>query len=199
MRRLFLVRHGETEGQSSIRLHGRSDVHLSDEGRAQVRRLGPRVATERFAAVVHSPLARAAESAAILLETIAEPPSIVEVEADFAEVDFGELEGMAVTDVEAQRPEWYRAWRADGVDGYPGGERIEDFAVRVAAGFVRVLERHPDGDLLVVAHKGVIKRGLVALRALGPAAVHDLKMDLGSLWVLRGHEEWVLELANVVG
>ncbi|MFN6195270.1 MAG: histidine phosphatase family protein, partial [Planctomycetota bacterium] len=33
------MRHGETEGQSSIRYHGRNDVALSDEGRAQIRAL----------------------------------------------------------------------------------------------------------------------------------------------------------------
>ena len=33
---LVLVRHGETEGESSIRYHGRNDVALSALGRAQM-------------------------------------------------------------------------------------------------------------------------------------------------------------------
>ena len=40
-RRIWLVRHGETEGQSSIRYHGSNDVPLSDVGRAQIRALAP--------------------------------------------------------------------------------------------------------------------------------------------------------------
>jgi broad specificity phosphatase PhoE len=33
---LLLVRHGETVGQSSIRLYGATDVALSDEGELQM-------------------------------------------------------------------------------------------------------------------------------------------------------------------
>ena len=43
-RRLWLVRHGETEGQSSIRYHGANDVPLSDVGRQQIRALLPLLA-----------------------------------------------------------------------------------------------------------------------------------------------------------
>ena len=37
LRRIVLVRHGETVGNSSLRFHGSSDVALSDEGREQMR------------------------------------------------------------------------------------------------------------------------------------------------------------------
>ena len=33
LNRILLVRHGETEGESSIRYHGSADVALSEEGR----------------------------------------------------------------------------------------------------------------------------------------------------------------------
>ena len=39
LRRLVLVRHGETDGHSSVRFHGSTDVDLSAEGRAQMRRV----------------------------------------------------------------------------------------------------------------------------------------------------------------
>ncbi|MCK5943216.1 MAG: histidine phosphatase family protein, partial [Planctomycetes bacterium] len=65
-RRLWLVRHGETEGQSSIRYHGSNDVPLSDAGREQIRALLPLLEGVAFERVVHSPLSRAAESAALL-------------------------------------------------------------------------------------------------------------------------------------
>ena len=37
----YLVRHGETAGESSVRYHGSNDVPLSAVGRQQVRRLVP--------------------------------------------------------------------------------------------------------------------------------------------------------------
>ena len=42
LRRIVLLRHGDTVGNSRERFHGSSDVALSDEGRAQVRAAGRR-------------------------------------------------------------------------------------------------------------------------------------------------------------
>ena len=37
LRRIVLLRHGDTVGESRIRFHGSGDVALSDEGRQQVK------------------------------------------------------------------------------------------------------------------------------------------------------------------
>ena len=66
-RRLWLVRHGETEGQSSIRYHGANDVPLSEVGRTQIRALLPLLAGVRPTMVAHSPLVRAAESEVLIV------------------------------------------------------------------------------------------------------------------------------------
>ncbi len=68
--RFFLVRHGETEGESSIRYHGATDVPLSDLGREQMRRAARAIAAPRdarpFSDVFSSPLIRASEGARII-------------------------------------------------------------------------------------------------------------------------------------
>ena len=65
--RFILVRHGETEGESSIRYHGRTDVALSELGRDQMRRVRRAIETSHgganFARVFSSPLVRASEGA----------------------------------------------------------------------------------------------------------------------------------------
>ena len=43
LRRILLVRHGETDGESSVRFHGSTDVDLSAEGREQAARAGRQV------------------------------------------------------------------------------------------------------------------------------------------------------------
>ena len=93
-RRLFLVRHGETEGQSSIRYHGRNDVLLSESGRQQARALLGPLAGIRPVAVVHSPLQRARESARILLAGLGLAEELLEEDEDLIEVAFGDIEGM---------------------------------------------------------------------------------------------------------
>ena len=54
-RRIYLVRHGETEGESSIRFHGSNDVPLSDHGRDQIAALSTPLRDARPIAVWTSP------------------------------------------------------------------------------------------------------------------------------------------------
>ena len=56
LERLILVRHGETEGQSSIRYYGATDIPLSELGREQVRRARELVAVQGFEVVWASSL-----------------------------------------------------------------------------------------------------------------------------------------------
>jgi serine/threonine-protein phosphatase PGAM5 len=63
MRLLYLVRHGEQEAAD----HGdHQDLGLSLLGREQARQLGSRLTNVPLDAIVHSPLPRAAETAAIV-------------------------------------------------------------------------------------------------------------------------------------
>lgn len=196
---MFLVRHGETVGESSIRFHGATDVALADVGRSQVQRLGPFVAEAEFAAVVHSPLSRARESAEILIAEMRRAPARVEVEDDFRELDFGRFEGMTVEEIEAAAPSWFVEWQAGRAKRFPDGDSIPEFRERVGAAFVRLVERYPAGDLLVVAHKGVLKNALATLCGHDFSQMRTWDMDLGSLWVLEFDGEWILRRSNVVG
>src|ERR1700693_6102263 len=92
---LVLVRHGETEGEASIRYHGRNDVELSELGRGQMiaarGEIGARFGGDTtFDHVFATPLSRAREGAQIIAGRDA---TIVTVE-DFLEVHFGLFEGL---------------------------------------------------------------------------------------------------------
>jgi broad specificity phosphatase PhoE len=152
LERLILVRHGETEGQSSIRYYGATDVPLSDLGREQVRRARERIAGEAFEVVYASSLSRAAESARILV-----PDWPIELEPDFREVDFGRWEGLTREEIAAADPELFAIWQRDLARfDYPGGERRADFRARIARGLDRLRASGAD-SALVVAHKGVVR------------------------------------------
>jgi probable phosphoglycerate mutase len=198
---LWLVRHGETTGNSAERYFGRTDVPLADAGRRQVRRLVPFLAAGHFDVVVHSPLSRATESARILLDGLRHEPARVESESAFREVDFGDLEGKSAVEIEAEQPEWYRRWQVGDVEGYPGGETLVGFASRIGAGIDDVLRRFDAHDLLVVVHRGVIKAALVHLLKLPKPVIRSWSLDLGSLSVVVQDEDgrWLLDRYNVVG
>ena len=72
---LVLLRHGETVGQSSIRLHGATDVALSSVGEQQAQRAAAALAGRHFARVLCSPLQRARRTAEIVLAALTAPPA----------------------------------------------------------------------------------------------------------------------------
>ena len=152
LERIILVRHGETEGQSSIRYYGATDVPLSELGRAQVRQARAQLAEAAFEVVWASSLSRAAESARILA-----PDRPIRIEPDFREVDFGRWEGLTREEIAALDPELFAIWQRDLARfDYPGGERRADFRARIARGFERLCGSGAE-SALVVAHKGVVR------------------------------------------
>ena len=204
MRTLVLVRHGETVGNSSVRYHGRTDVELSELGRAQMRAarrwLQRRFGAARFAPVIASPLRRATEGASIVAGA---EMSIIEIE-EFVEVDFGRFEGLTAEEIRLRYPADFERWNSDPIDPgftYPGGESRAKFADRVERGINRLLEVIADAPAveeraaLVVAHRGVIR--IIANRLTGAEPV----IELGSIQVLRRDAmvgEWRAELIDVV-
>lgn len=202
VRRLWLVRHGETEGQSSIRYHGSNDVPLSDVGRAQIRALAPLLRDVSFSRLVHSPLSRAVESAQLLALAIGHHEPL-EVDERLREISFGTAEGMTREEIAARWPDFWSGYEAGRVDAFPGGEPRAGFAARVAAA-IDELARAAAGDVLVVAHRGIVKHALLAL--LHPAdfeAADDSSygVELGSLSVVRagpGAVGWQLEALSLL-
>lgn len=151
-RRIVLVRHGETDGASSVRYHGSGDVALSEEGREQMRRACVELNRVPFDVVVASPLQRAWQSAWILGRG-----APVRLEAELREVDFGRWEGRTREEIQESDPELFEAWQSGKEDfAYPGGESRAAFRERVRRGLARLLETEAR-NVLVVTHKGVIR------------------------------------------
>lgn len=151
-RRLVLVRHGETDGESSVRYHGSGDVALSEEGRDQMRGACVELNRVPFDLVVASPLQRAWQSAWILGRG-----APVRLESELREVDFGRWEGRTQEEIRESDPDLFEAWQSGKEDfAYPGGESRQAFRERVRRGLERLLAADAR-NVLVVTHKGVIR------------------------------------------
>jgi len=176
--KLWLVRHGRTEWSESGRHTGRTEVPLTDEGRAEARALAPALAQHKFALVLASPRARARQTAA----DAGFPDA--EVEPNLAEWDYGAFEGLTITAIrERGHPDWTIF-----TGPVPGGETLAQVAARAAEVLARA-ERAP-GDVLCFTH-GHMGRLLAAV-ALGvdPAFGAHLALDPAHVGVV-GHEHQV--------
>lgn len=152
LRRLVLVRHGESTGNSRERLIGSGDPELSEEGARQVRALGRTLGGQVLDLVVASPKRRAWQAARLIAD--GQP---VRLEHALREIDFGRWEGKTLAEVEASDPTRFKAWReAVSSFEYPGGEPRQAFRDRVAEGLARI-EASGATAAVVVTHKGVIR------------------------------------------
>lgn len=186
LRRLVLIRHGETDGQSSVRFHGSTDVPLSDLGRAQMREASLGLAREVFDLVVASPLQRAWEGARIL-----GGGAPVRLEAGLREIHFGRWEGLTKPEIEAGDPILYQDWQEKRAGfEFPGGEPRADFRKRVMLACERLVQSGAT-SALVVAHKGPIRTIAEELVGAplkdgepGLAAAVGLSLVVEGAWIL---------------
>src|SRR5947208_16695308 len=88
MRELWLIRHGETEWSLSGAHTGRTDIPLTDAGRAHAQAIGRKLAGRHFALVLSSPLGRALETC-----RLAGYGAAAQVDPNLREWDYGEYEG----------------------------------------------------------------------------------------------------------
>jgi broad specificity phosphatase PhoE len=144
--RIFaVVRHGATTWSDAGRHTGRTDVPLTEAGRAQAGALATVLSPHRFALVLTSPASRAVQTC-----ELAGFAGRAEVCPELAEWDYGAYEGKTTDEIRTERPGWL-LWR----DGVEGGESLDDLARRADA----VLEaaRSTEGDTLAFAHGHILR------------------------------------------
>ena len=157
---LFLIRHGRSDFDSNeLRESPRGwqwDPPLSEEGREQARLLTRRLRLmPDLAAVYCSPFRRALET----LAPFAEPTGThVNLDEDLGEAYLGQWENKSFEEILASDEQLLTKYRnQDAIWRHaPDAERIVDLRKRVATTVEGIIERHSEGNLLVVAHGGVI-------------------------------------------
>ena len=186
LRRIVMLRHGETVGNSSLRFHGAGDVPLSASGRAQVRAAARGLRQEVFDLVVASPLRRSWEAAALVAGG-----APVRIEDGLREIDFGRWEGLTAGEIELRDPVLYREWqsRSPGFE-FPGGELRAEFRERVLEAFERIA-RSGAKSALLVGHKGVIRT--IGEHLLGRPLPDDQPQIACAVGLFRGgNGSWLL-------
>jgi broad specificity phosphatase PhoE len=150
---IVVVRHGRTAWNATGRFQGRTDIPLDDEGRAQAGDVGRMLAGERFDAAVTSDLARARETAEIVL---GERDVALAIDPRWGEMRFGTWEGLTWSEIVARQPEL--AGRSSTSPRYytpPGGESFDELCARVAEALAALDARVHDGArALVATHAG---------------------------------------------
>jgi alpha-ribazole phosphatase len=153
--RVYLLRHGEVDGDSIGVLYGQMDVDLSEEGRKQSEAVAERMAAEKIEAVYSSDLRRAM----YLADRIAEKHGIepVRVEA-LRERDFGNWQGIPFEVLRMDHARELDAYYRNYPDyPIPGGENFTKFWTRIRPAYREILDKHPGQSIVIAAHSGVTR------------------------------------------
>lgn len=144
--RLFLaVRHGQSLFNVDKVVNGDPslDRGLSEQGIEDAERLAGQIAALPLDLVAVSPFPRALQTANIAL-TGRDVPHLVD--DDLGDVRIGELEGKTLDDYRAAPAHTNRKER------FPGGESLDEAALRYAGAFERLLGRN-EAVTLIVCHE----------------------------------------------
>jgi broad specificity phosphatase PhoE len=169
---IVLVRHGETEWSRDLRHTGRSDIPLTEKGRAEARILRSALAEWSFTRVLTSPLSRALETC-----RLAGLGDAAETTDALLEWDYGEYEGITTKEIRAGRPGWF-LWR----DGCPGGETADQVGARVDPLLAKL--KAEEGDVALFAHGHLLRVLTARWLGLPPQDGALFALSTGTLSVL---------------
>lgn len=183
MIKLWLIRHGMTEGNRYGRYIGVTDEPLCPEGRLMLER----VSYPAPEMVFSSPLLRCRETAGILF-----PEKELQIIPDLAECDFGDFENKNYKELSGN--EDYQAWiDSNGTLPFPGGESREEFRERSLRGFdlaaAKCIEEKKNCAALVI-HGGTIMN-IMAEYGIPARSFYDWHVKNGGGYLVEFEEtEW---------
>jgi ribonuclease H / adenosylcobalamin/alpha-ribazole phosphatase len=187
---IVMVRHGRTPLTEARQISGGDgeDPSLSELGQRDAQQVAREIANFGSSgtfgylptptAIVHSPMARATQTA----QAIASELGIAMTELEqLREIGFGEWDGLTNEEVFTVFEEQYTNWRGSYEVAPPGGESLKTFEARVNQSLDYILENHKGECVVVVAHVMPI-RGLLKIAndasiagfwrpSIGPASI----------------------------
>jgi probable phosphoglycerate mutase len=152
--RLIAIRHGETAWNVDTRLQGHLDIALNLKGVWQAAQVAQALAGEPVNAVYSSDLLRAWQTANAIAHATDAP---LIAQTGLRERGFGTFEGQTYAEIAAQWPDQSELWRKRVPDwAPPGGESLVAMRERVASTVNTLAKQHMGGQIVLVAHGGVM-------------------------------------------
>lgn len=146
MKKLYFVRHGQTDTNIGGLLSGHIEAILTEDGKAQAIAAGKKLKEEhqRIDLIVCSPLKRAYETACLIAKEIEYPIENIVQNALFKERSFGVLEGTS-------SEKFFKTGGYKDIDSVKGAETVASLQKR-ASDALEYIKTLPYENILIVGH-----------------------------------------------
>lgn len=178
----YLVRHGQTDWNVARRFQGQTDTALNETGRRQAREIAGKLISilqdGGLPPIISSPLARAAETAAILAAEIGGKGSGVQFDERAKEQNYGDWEGLSLNEVKRLYSESFEQRNSNPWGcGAPGGETLAQVERRTTAllrdiAAPAVIVTHSGNILSLLGHYNVVSRENILEHSVAQDAVY---------------------------
>lgn len=154
---VYIVRHGEAEGNIGRVFHGITDSDLTPNGVLQAKEAAKRFREIPLDAAYSSPISRAYHTA---LEIVSGHGLTVTKEPELCEVNGGEWENVPFDEIARCWPVEFEAFEEREACQIPGGESLLELRMRGAAAIKKIAASHPGQTVLIVTHGTLIRSAL---------------------------------------
>ncbi len=190
-KRVYLIRHGQTDWNATGRWQGTLPVPLNAIGYQQAAELAAHYKDTLISAIYASDLPRAFETAQALAD--ARGLTVV-TDARLREVDLGALQGLTRDSIMAQYPQDWEEMHVNFFDWRPPGrgETRREVQARMMAAFHDITAQHPDQEIALVSHGLAIRMLLIGLFASQVDAMRRLDIHNTSVTIVEpnGDGSW---------
>ncbi len=181
MRKLIIIRHGETPWNKEKIFRGRANIELSSEGIKQAQLLAKRLESFKIKVIYTSPLKRAKKTAEIIAQAQNIPVKVVN---EFIDISYGKWEGLSLKEVEKKDKKFYHKWLTHPEQvKFPQGENLNEVKKRVLPAINKIIEKSKEEVIAIVSHRVVNKIIILSLLGLSEAHFWKIKHDVAAFSV----------------
>lgn len=172
MTSVYLIRHGEADGNTSRIFHGISNSDITELGEKQLLSLGARMSGVPFDRIYSSPLRRAYKTAFAVrgdrdIEIVVDP--------QIQEISGGEWELLPWDEIVERFPKQADLWTNQLFIAHPpGGESVEQVYKRMILAVRRFVEENEGKTIAVCSHGAVLLAYTCYLRGLPLEKIREI-------------------------
>lgn len=195
MKKIYLVRHGESEWNVQKKIQGQQDIPLTKKGSKQAHLIAHRLINEKIEKIYCSDLNRAYTTAKIIGNKL--NLDIIPMK-EFREINFGVWEGITNEIMNTKYSNELILWRKEPDKlRIEGAETLKELQHRAMKGINKIINDDTINNFLIVSHSATLKTIILGLLDIDLVSFKNLTINNVSLSIIEIREyNRVLKLFN---